>query len=200
MAQSAHLSGFHLWILLIAGAIASAVVPLICTIGVWAYAKDNASKFGLDLQHFPGGRHSLESVAPRFAAISVSIAIAYAWYLAQPSYFSGPTFFIHVVQLVGAQALIFTLQQWVYRRLIRKVAIFYEVSIAPVVGVTYNRDGQPELLLSDGATLPMNLVAMPSWSTDNARSKSIALSFLVGPERASVYVTKDGECFLGSQD
>lgn len=175
------------------------LVPISSVILVRGYSSERRYFMGLDLQNFPGGRHSLETTFPRRAAIMSTFLLGLAWYYAQANFFSSSTspseFPVHVIQGLGGLIIDFALLQWTYKYLFRKAALRAGVSTAPVIGVGVHDPDRVQLVLADGSTRMLGLLAVQDWPREGIGSKSIALVLFVGLDGTTYLVTKDGECF-----
>jgi hypothetical protein len=175
------------------------LVPIGCVWYVRGYRKGGSSFMGLDLQNFPRGRHSLETIFPRTAAITSTVVFGLTWYYDQTAYFASDSrrdlFAEHSIQFAGGLVLVFAFLQRTYRCLIRKTALKSGVSNAPVVGLSKSRAGDRELVLADGATRLLNLLVIPDWPSQDVGYRRIALILQMEPDGAEIYVTKDGECY-----
>ena len=191
--------GISQWVVPVALFVVCFLVPTGCVILVRGYRSDSSNFIGLDLNNFPGGRHSLQNEFPRRAAILSTLILGYAWFSAQSQYFSGETtgggFPVRLIQLVGGLVLVFALFQWTYGYLFEKTAAKAGVSTAPIVGIIGIDSNSPTLILEDGTTRKLNLIYIPEWSPKNMGTKRVALVLESQSDSGILYVTVDGECF-----
>ena len=194
--------GITQWLIPIAIVIMCFVVPPCCVWIVRCFSSERETFLGLDLRNFPRGRHSPEEVFPRTVAVIATTLVGLAWFYAQTGFFTatskGVLFPEHAIQFAGGLVLIYALLQWAYIYLVRKTALKWGVSTAPVVGFTKADNGQTDLLLADGTVRPLNLTYIPTWPTSDVGSRRIALVLVTEPDGVELFVTRDGECFRKS--